>query len=232
MTTVGKPKENKEESSFEQIDITEGYLDAIKNIESKTETVLTPNVKEKIYPEGVQKITYSPQTESIYYYKSEKIVNNLYRRPWELFEDRGALIENKLIEELREIKEIGDDLEAIASEEKQIDEMRNGELLEAIINFLKIEGSKAYRFRIDKGAKEKCRIYSFQRANMKEEIVLFSLDRQIVLNREDDSGNVHQKALKYITRTVLCWYFEGLLRMKRLEKKQQKYLAKITRYQK
>ncbi|MCG3222210.1 MAG: hypothetical protein H7641_12600, partial [Candidatus Heimdallarchaeota archaeon] len=118
MTTVGKPKENEEESSFEQIDITEGYLDAIKNIESKVETVLTPNVKEKIYPEGVQKITYSPQTESIYYYKSEKNVNNLYRRPWELFEDRGALIENKLIEELREIKEIGNDLEAIASEEK------------------------------------------------------------------------------------------------------------------
>lgn len=232
MTPVGKPKENNEESSFEQIDITEGYLDAIKNIESKTETVFTPNVKEKIYPEGVQKVTYSPQTEAIYYYKSENKVSNLYRRPWELFEDRGALIENKLIEELREIKEIGADLEAIASEDKQIDEMRNGKLLEAMINFLKIEGSKAFRFRIDKGAKEKCRIYSFQRASMKEEIVLFSTDRQIVLNREDDSGNVHQKALKYVNRTVLCWYFEGLLRMKRLEKKQQKYLAKITRYQK
>lgn len=232
MTTVGKPKENNKESSFEQIDITEGYLDAIKNIASKAESALTPNVKEKIYPEGVQKVTYSPQTESIYYYKSENTVSNLYRRSWELFEDRGAHIENELIEKLREIKEIGDDLEAISSEEKQIDEMRNGEILDAIINFLKVDGSKAYRFRIDKGAKEKCKIYSFQRANMKEEIVLFSSDRQIVLNREDDTGNIHQKALKYINRTVLCWYFEGLMRMKRLEKKQQKYLAKITRYQK
>ncbi|MHA1955031.1 MAG: hypothetical protein ACW96U_13910, partial [Candidatus Heimdallarchaeaceae archaeon] len=64
MTTVGKPNENNDESSFEQIDITEGYLAAVKNIESITETVLTPNVKEKIYPEGVQKVTYSPQTEA------------------------------------------------------------------------------------------------------------------------------------------------------------------------
>ena len=69
-------------------------------------------------------------------------------------------------------------------------------------------------------------------ANMKEEIVLFASDRQIVLNREDDEGNVLQKALKYMNRTVLCWYFEGLLRLKRLEKKQQKYLTKISRYQK
>ena len=73
MTTVEKPKDNNEDSSFEQIDITEGYLDAINNIEEKIETVLTPNVKENIHPEGVQKVTYSPQTESIYYYKSEKI---------------------------------------------------------------------------------------------------------------------------------------------------------------
>ena len=232
MTTVENPKENNDESSFEQIDITEGYLDAIRNIENTTDYVLTPNLKEKIYPEGVQKITYSPQTESIYYHESKNILNNLYPKSWELFEDRGAHIENKLIEELREIKEIGDDLEAIASEEKQIDEMRNGELLDAIVNFLKIDGSKAYRFRIDKGAKEKCKIYSFQRANMKEEIVLFNSDRQIVLNREDDSGNVLQKAMKYMNRTVLCWYFEGLLRLKRLEKKQQKYLTKISRYKK
>jgi len=232
MTTVGKSQDNNDESSFEQIDITEGYLDAIKNIEDKAETTLTPNVKEKIYPDGVQKVTYSPQTESIYYYKSESNAKSLYRRSWELFEDRGALIENKLIEELREIKEIGDDLETIASEEKQIEEMRNGEILDAIINFLKIEGSKAYRFRIDKGEKGKCRIYAFQRASMKEEIVLFTSDRQIVLNREDDDGNVLQKALKYMNRTVLCWYYEGLLRLKRLEFKQQKYLTKISRYQK
>jgi hypothetical protein len=232
MTTVEKPKENEDKSSFEQIDITEGYLDAIKNIENTTDYVLTPNVKEKIYPEGVQKITYSPQTESIYYHKSENILNSLYSKSWELFEDRGALIENKLIEELREIKEIGDDLEAIASEEKQIDEMRNGELLESIINFIKVDGAKAYRFRIDRGEKEKCKIFSFQRANMKEEIVLFTSDRQLFLNREDDSGNVLQKTLKYMNRTVLCWYFEGLLRLKRLEKKQQRYLAKISRYQK
>ena len=232
MTTVGKPKDNNEESSFEQIDITEGYLDAIKNIENATDFELTPNVKEKIYPEGVQRITYSPQTESIYYHKTENILNNLHSKSWELFEDRGAHIENKLIEKLREIKEIGDDLETISSEEQQIDEMRNGELLDAIITFLKTDGSKAYRFRIDKGEKEKCRIFSFQRANMKEEIVLFASDRQIVLNREDDEGNVLQKALKYMNRTVLCWYFEGLLRLKRLEKKQQKYLTKISRYQK
>ena len=28
---------------------------------------LTPNIREKIYPSGVKRVTYSPQTESVYF---------------------------------------------------------------------------------------------------------------------------------------------------------------------
>ena len=180
--------------------------------------------------EGVQKITYSPQTESIYYFKSENIAAH-YPMSWELFEDRGAVIESKLIENLKKIKAIGEDFEAISHDELLIKDMRNGELLEAIISFIRSNGSKAYRYRIDKGTKEKCRIFSFMRANLMEEIIFFGSDQQLFLNREVDNSRVHQKAMKYMNRTVLSWFYEGMLRMKRLETKQKKYIAKIKRYQ-
>jgi len=230
MTSIEDKNKKDEAVDYEQIDITDGYLEAFKQVSTDSKTTITPNLKAKIYPEGVKKITYSPQTESIYYFKSENLASH-YPKSWELFEDRGALIESKLIENLKKIKAIGEDFDAISHDELLIKDMRNGELLKAIISFIRSHGSKAYRYRIDKGTKEKCRIYSFMRANMMEEIVFFSSDQQLFLNREIDDKRVHQKALKYMNRTVLSWYYEGMLRMKRLETKQNKYIAKIKRYQ-
>ncbi|MHA2357343.1 MAG: hypothetical protein ACXABK_01055 [Candidatus Heimdallarchaeaceae archaeon] len=230
MTSIENKNKKDEATGYEQIDITDGYVEAFKEVSADSKTSITPNLKEKIYPEGVKKITYSPQTESIYYFKSDGITSH-YPKSWELFEDRGALIESKMIENLKKIKAISEDYEAISHDELLIKDMRNVELLEAIINFIKSNGSKAYRYRIDKGTKEKCKIFSFMRANLMEEIVFFGSDQQLFLNREVDADRVHQKAMKYMNRTVLSWFYEGLLRMKRLETKQKKYLAKIKRYQ-
>ena len=64
---------------------------------------------------------------------------------------------------------------------------------------------------------------------MKEEIVLFDEDKHLILNREDQDGNIHQRVIRYMNRTVISWYLEGLLRLKRLEDKQKLYLSKIKR---
>ncbi len=66
---------------------------------------------------------------------------------------------------------------------------------------------------------------------MKEEIVLFFTDKHIILNREDAEGNTHQRAMKYMNRTVVSWYYEGLLRIKRLKDKQKVYTNKMSKNQ-
>ncbi len=188
-------------------------------------------MKEKVYPSGVAKITYSPQTESVYYYKNNSINLPPSNKPWELFEDRGAVIESQLIEQLVDIAVIKQDFQTINKVEGQIEFMLNRELIESVEEFLLIHGSKAYRYRIDKGEKEKCSIIRFERTTIKEEIVLFFTDKHIVLNREDDEGITHQRAMKYMNRTVVGWYYEGLLRIKRLKDKQRVYTNKVSKNQ-
>ncbi len=227
---INLEKEQKEVAlSYEQIDITEGYVKAYESISEESKIKLTPKLKEKIYPEGVKKVTYSPQTESVYYYKTSSKTDVPYSKQWEIFEDRGALVESQLIEQLIDIDIINNDFQAISKEEERIEEMLNGELIASIEEFLLIYGSKAFRYRIDKGEKEKCSIICFNRTSIKEEIVLFFTDKHIVLNREDEEGNTHQRAMKYMNRPIVSWYFEGLLRIKRLRDKQKVYSNKLSR---
>ena len=105
--------------------------------------------------------------------------------------------------------------------------MQNGQIIEAIIDFVKKYGSKGYRIRQDTGTKQKCQICSFQRANVLEEIILFP-ERYIVLERIESGSQPYQKAMKSINRTVVSWYYEGLLRMQRLDTKQRKYFRRIN----
>lgn len=218
-----------EDTNFEQIDITQSYLKAIDSVINDPKN-FSPHLKEKIYPTGIKKITYSPQTESVYYYETDKIDNSVIKNSWEIFEDRGALVESKLIEQLSEIEPIKNDFEAINKEEEEIEEMKNGELISAIIEHVNDYGEKAYRYRMDKGIKEKCMIVKFQRTSMAEEIIVFGSDSYLVLNREEEEDIVHQRMMKYMSRTVVSWYFEGLLRIKRLNEKQHKYNKKSSNY--
>ena len=222
-------KQHENTLGYEQIDITESYLKACKSIFEDSNNQITPNLKEKIYPDGIKKITYSPQTESVYYHSSSKIDLSSSYKSWELFEDRGANIEKQLIEQLVDIDVIKEDFNIISKEEEQIDHMLNGDLIQSIADFLLTYGSKAFRYRIDKGEKEKCCIVQFERTSIKEEIVLFFTDKHIVLNREDEEGNTYQRAMKYMNRTIVSWYYEGLLRIKRLRSKQKLFETKISR---
>ena len=190
---------------------------------------LSPNLKEKIYPSGIKKITYSPQTESVYYYETEKIADIPTINTWELFEDRGATIEGKLIKLLSEVEQIKLDYDQISKDEEEIEDMKNGELIVAVIDHINNHGEKAFRFRIDKGLKEKCMIFRFQRTSMVEEIVVFASDSHLVLNREEDEEIIHQRVMRHMNRTVIGWYFEGLLRARRLEEKQKKYNQTTSR---
>lgn len=215
-------------NSFEQIDITQSYLEAFNSVIENQEN-LSPNLKEKIYPTGIKKITYSPQTESVYYYETEKITDIPTKNAWELFEDRGAFIEGKLIKQLSEVAQIKQDFEQINKEEEEIEVMRNGELVSAVIEHINNHGEKAYRYRIDKGVKEKCMLVRFQRTSMAEEVIVFASDSHLVLNREEGEGTIHQRVMKHMNRTVISWYYEGLLRIRRLEEKQTKYSQTISR---
>ncbi|MCG3254722.1 MAG: hypothetical protein KAU62_01460 [Candidatus Heimdallarchaeota archaeon] len=206
-------------------------MKACESVFEESSNQITPNLKEKVYPAGVAKITYSPQTESVYYYKNNSINLPPSNKPWELFEDRGAVIESQLIEQLVDIDVIKQDFQTINKEEGQIEFMLNEELIESVEEFLLIHGSKAFRYRIDKGEKEKCSIIRFDRTTIKEEIVLFFTDKHIILNREDDEGNTHQRAMKYMNRTIVGWYYEGLLRIKRLKDKQRVYTNKVSKNQ-
>ncbi len=226
MLRVDKNDNNNSSARFEQIDITDGYQTAIRKISEETGVVISNKVKEKIYPEGVMKITYSPQTESIYYYKDNLPVSD-YKLRWEIFEDRGAIIETKLIENLIEIDEIKLDLDNITHEEKQIGYMPIDEIIENISEFVKIYGEKAFRYRVDLDQNEKCKAFRFNRVSHTEEIVLFSSDKHLVLRRFENDDKVNQKNIKSMNRTIVCWYYEGLLRMRRLDEKQKKYLRKI-----
>ena len=226
MLHAGKNDDNSPSASFEQIDITKGYQTAYRKISEEIGVVISNKVKEKIYPEGVMKITYSPQTESIYYFRDNLSVSD-YKMKWDIFEDRGAIIETKLIKNLREIDEIKLDLEKITQEEKQISYMALDEIIEKITEFVKIFGEKAFRYRVDFKQNEKCKAFRFKRANHTEEITLFSSDKHLVLRRFENDDKVHQKNVKNMNRTIVCWYYEGLLRMKRLDEKQNKYLRKI-----
>ena len=219
-----KTEYHTDDSDFEQIDITQSYLEAFNSVIDDQKN-LSPNLKEKIYPNGIKRITYSPQTESVYYYETEKITNS-----WEIFEDRGAYVESRLIEQLSDIESIRHDFDLINKEEEEIEDMKNGELITAIIEHINNNGEKAYRYRIDKGTKEKCLIFRFQRTSMAEEIIVFGSDTHLVLNREEEEeGMIHQRVMKYMNRTVVSWYYEGLLRIKRLEDKQKKYIQTISR---
>ncbi|MHA1516079.1 MAG: hypothetical protein ACTSPF_11135 [Candidatus Heimdallarchaeaceae archaeon] len=206
-------------------------MKACESVFEESSNQITPNLKEKVYPAGVTKITYSPQTESVYYYKTDSINLPLSNKPWKLFEDRGAVVESQLIEQLVDIDVIKQDFQTINKEDEQIEFMLNGELIVSIEDFLLVNGSKAFRYRIDKGEKEKCSIIRFERTSMKEEIVLFFTDKHIILNREDDEGNTHQRAMKYMNRTIVGWYYEGLLRIKRLKDKQRVYTNKVSKNQ-
>ena len=217
--------------SYEHIDITEGYVKAFECISEESKHRLSPNLKEKIYPEGVKRVTYSPQTEAVYYYKTDNRTDVPYSTHWEIFEDRGALVESRLIEELIDIDVIKEDFQEISKEEERIEEMLNGELITSIEDFLLVYGSKAFRYRIDKGEKEKCSLVRFDRTSIKEEVVLFFTDKHMVLNREDEEGNTHQRVMKHMNRQVVSWYYEGLLRIKRLKEKQKKYSNKLTKKQ-
>ena len=203
-------------------------MEAFSSVISNKEN-LSPNLKDKIYPKGIKKITYSPQTESVYYYETEKITNGATKNSWELFEDRGAIVESKLIEQLSEVEQIKQDFEQINKEEEQIEDMKNGELVSAIVEYINRHGEKAYRYRIDKGTKEKCMIFRFQRTSMIEEIIVFASDTHLVLNREEDDDIIHQRVMKHMNRTVVSWYYEGLLRIRRLEEKQKRYSQTISR---
>ncbi len=226
MLRVGKNDDNNSSARFEQIDITEGYQTAIRKISEETGVVISNKVKEKIYPEGVIKITYSPQTESVYYY-NDNLSGSENKVKWEIFEDRGAIIETKLIENLIEIDEIKLDFDKITQEEKQMEYMPLDEIIEKISEFVKIYGGKAFRYRVDSQQNEKCKVFRFNRANHTEEITLFSTDKHLVLRRFEKDDKVHQKTVRSMNRTILCWYYEGLLRMSRLDEKQKKYLRKI-----
>ena len=217
-------------SSFEQIDITQSYLKAFDSVIGSDQNNLSPNLKEKIYPAGVKKITYSPQTEAVYYFESEKANHSLIKNTWELFEDRGAVVESRLIECLSEVESIKQDYEIINKEEAQIEEMKTDELIATIIDYVNNYGEKAFRYRMDKGTKEKCMIFSFHRTMMTEEIIVFGSDSYLVINREEKEDMIHQRVMKYMNKTVLGWYYEGLLRTKRLETKQKKYIQKSSRY--
>ena len=212
---------------YEQIDITQSYLEAFNSVIDNQKD-LSPNLKEKIYPNGIKKITYSPQTESVYYYKTEKITDAV-ANSWELFEDRGAYVESRLIEQLSEVESIKQDFETINKEEEDIEDMKNGELITAIIEQINNYGEKAYRYRIDKGTKEKCMIFRFQRTSMVEEVIVFASDTRLVLNREEEDDTIHQRVMKHMNRTVVSWYLEGLLRIRRLENKQKIYTQTISR---
>ncbi len=226
MLRVGKNKDNNSSARFEQIDITEGYQTAYRKISEETGVTISNKVKEKIYPEGVMKITYSPQTESIYYY-NDTLSGSNHKLKWEIFEDRGAIIETKLIENLIGIDEIKLDFDKITQEEKQIGYLALDEIIEKISEFVKIYGEKAFRYRIDLKQNEKCKVFRFNRANHTEEITLFSSDKYLVLRRFENDDIVHQKNVKSMNRTIVCWYYEGLLRMSRLDKKQKKHSRKI-----
>ncbi|MHA1667715.1 MAG: hypothetical protein ACTSUR_03570 [Candidatus Heimdallarchaeaceae archaeon] len=215
-----------EKQTYFQIDITENYKKAFEQISAEKKDSLTPKVKEKIYPKNVSKITYSPQTETVYYYTNNEEDEMSESKTWEIFEDRGALIENHLITNLIEIEEIKEDFEKIVEEERHIQELRNGELLEFISEFIKNYGSKAYRYRQDTATNEKCKIYQFSRANLTDEIILFTSDKLLVISRKSENGDYFQKPLKYMNRTVLSWYYEGLLRMKRLQEKQEYFFRR------
>ncbi|MCK4972137.1 MAG: hypothetical protein KAS52_02375 [Candidatus Heimdallarchaeota archaeon] len=226
MMRVDNNDDNNTSTRFEQIDITDGYQTAIRRISDETGVVISNKVKEKIYPEGVKKITYSPQTESIYYYNDNLSVSE-HKLKWEIFEDRGAIIETKLIENLNEIDEIKLDLDKITQEEKQIEYMPIDEIIEKISEFVKTYGEKAFRYRVDLEQNEKCKAFRFYRVNHTEEITLFSSDKHLVLRRFENDDKVHQKNVRSMNRTIVCWYYEGLLRMRRLDEKQKKYLRKI-----
>ena len=229
MSNVNGQGRKEETIGFDQVDITSGYKEAFEKTVQETNENLTPNIREKIYPSGVQRVTYSPQTESVYYYQnnSGKTKYSTQQNTWDIFEDRGALVENKLIQNLTKIEEIEVDFKQISKEEEKIEDMQNGEIIAAIINFVKKYGSKGYRCRQDNGAKQKCQICSFQRANVLEEIILFS-DRYLVLERYERGSQPYQKVMKNINRTVISWYYEGLLRMQRLDAKQRKYFKRIN----
>ncbi len=228
MSNINGQESKADTLSFDQIDITSGYKEAFEKTVQEANENLTPNIREKIYPSGVQKVTYSPQTESVYYYKnnSEKTKNHIQQKTWDIFEDRGALVENKLIKNLTKISEIKEDYNQINKEEEKIEDMQNGEIIDAIIDFVKKYGSKGYRIRQDTGAKQKCQICSFQRANVLEEIILFA-ERYVVLERIESGNQPYQKIMRNINRTVVSWYYEGLIRMQRLDSKQQKYFRRI-----
>ena len=72
-------------------------------------------------------------------------------------------------------------------------------------------------------------VYKFQRTSMAEEIVVFASDSHLVLNREEEDDVVHQRVMKHMNRTVISWYYEGLLRIRRLEEKQKRYNQTISR---
>ncbi len=226
MLRVGKNDENKPSESFEQIDITEGYQTAYRKISEENGVTISNKVKEKIYPDGVMKVTYSPQTESIYYYGDGQSDSD-HKLKWEVFEDRGAIIETKLIENLIEIDEIKLDFDKITQEEKQIGYMPLDAIINKISEYVKIYGKKAFRHRVDSKQNEKCKTFRFKRANHTEEITLFSSDKHLFLRRFENDDKVHQKNVKNMNRTIVCWYYEGLLRMRRLDEKQKKYLRKI-----
>jgi len=226
MLRAGKNDDNNSSARFEQIDITEGYKTAIRKISEQTGVVISNKVKDKIYPEGVMKITYSPQTESIYYYK-DNLSGSDHKLKWEIFEDRGAIIETKLIENLTEIDEIRLDFDKITQEEKQMGYMPLDAIIRKISEYVKIYGEKAFRHRVDSKQNEKCKTFSFKRANYTEEITLFSSDNHLVLRRFENDDKVHQKNVRNMNRTIVCWYYEGLQRMRRLDEKQKKHLRKI-----
>jgi hypothetical protein len=127
------------------------------------------------------------------------------------------------------VDQIRQDFEQISKEEEEIEIMKNGELVQAMIEHINNHGEKAYRYRIDKGTKEKCMIVKFQRTAMVEEIVVFASDSHLVLNREEEEDVVHQRVMKHMNRTVISWYFEGLLRIKRLNEKQKKYIQTLRK---
>ncbi|MHA1346519.1 MAG: hypothetical protein ACTSVO_11775 [Candidatus Heimdallarchaeaceae archaeon] len=226
MLHAGKKDDNTLSARFEQVDITEGYHTAYRKISEENGIVISNKVKDKIYPEGVMKITYSPQTESIYYYSNSQSSSD-HKLKWEIFEDRGATIETKLIENLIAVDEIKLDLDKITQEEKQIGYMPLEEIIGKISDFVKIYGEKAFRYRINSDLSEKCKIFRFKRAYQTEEITLFTSDKHLILQRFENDDKVHQKNVRSMNRTIVCWYYEGLLRMRRLDEKQKKHLRKI-----
>lgn len=210
---------------FEQIDITEGYQNAYRKISQDNKVDISRKLREKLYPDGVEKITYSPQTESIYYYNTDQ-TESTHQLQWELFEDRGATVETKLISNLMEIDEIKQDFDTITKEEKQIDYMPLDSIIQKIAEFVKSYGEKAFRYRNNTNQNEKCKFYRFQRINHLEEVILFTSDGHLVLNRFDNDDNIIQKNIRNMNRTIICWYYEGLLRIRRLEEKQKTYLRR------